>query len=253
MRHGTAPNALNRPVIILVGHSGSGKSEVAINLALAVRGRGDRAVLVDLDLVKPYFRSRLVRDLLVAEGVDVVVPHDDRLYADSPVIPPEVRRYLSLGHESATGSDATTVIVDVGGNDNGARVLGSLSGVLLPDRTDLLFVVNANRPLTGDLDAMGEMVQEVSIASGLQVTGLVSNTHLMDETTKEIVGAGLEAARALSERIDVPVRFFCVPELLSSSNSDNENERQGCPVLLLRRHILPPHARRVGSGHASVL
>lgn len=162
LHRGTAPEALTRPLIILVGHSGSGKSEVAVNLALAYRELGRQSVLVDLDLVKPYFRSRLVRDTLTAEGVEVVVPEGELLYADIPIIAPAVMSHLALQGRPDNDAKSPVVIVDVGGNDNGARVLGSLSKFIDPKRAELLFVVNANRPLTGDVEAMADMIGFVS-------------------------------------------------------------------------------------------
>ena len=248
-----ATDALRRPVIILVGHSGSGKSEVAINLALAFGELPRETVLLDLDMVKPYFRSRLVREELAAAGVELVIPSGDRLYADTPVVPPEVMSHLANHEIQPRDAAGKVVIADVGGNDNGARVVGSLSRILNPELTDVLFVVNANRPLTADVEAMSELVGNMSLAAGLEVTGLISNTHLMDETTTEIVRSGLDQAKALALETGVPLRFICTPELLSSSSTNNEDDGHGFPVLVLRRYILPPHARSRGCGPARVL
>ena len=105
---------LTAPIVILVGHFGSGKSEIALNLAFGMRERGRDVTLVDLDVVKPYFRCRLAREELQAKGIQLVAPEGDRFFADLPIIVPQVRGALSR----ADNTNAR-VIVDAGGDDLG--------------------------------------------------------------------------------------------------------------------------------------
>jgi len=56
-------------VSILTGHYGTGKTEVSVNLALALAAEGEQVMLADLDIVNPYFRSRERRPLLGKAGV----------------------------------------------------------------------------------------------------------------------------------------------------------------------------------------
>jgi len=76
----TALETLTAPVTVLVGHFGAGKSEIAVNLAFGWRERGEAVAVVDLDVVKPYFRSRLLRDEMQARGITLVAPQGDRFY-----------------------------------------------------------------------------------------------------------------------------------------------------------------------------
>ena len=48
----------NDRLIMVVGTYGSGKTEVAVNLAIQLAVDGRRVQLADLDIVNPYFRSR---------------------------------------------------------------------------------------------------------------------------------------------------------------------------------------------------
>ena len=57
----------------VVGHFGSGKTEFAVNLALALREGSEQVALADLDVVDPYFRSRECAPVLEA----AVVRRDD--------------------------------------------------------------------------------------------------------------------------------------------------------------------------------
>ena len=236
---GSALDALTRPVVILVGHFGSGKTEIAINLAFGLRNRGAEVTLVDLDLVKPYFRCRLAKDDLEARGIRLAAPTGDRFYADLPILVPEAR--AAVRGENGIRS---RLIVDVGGDDLGARVLGSLSGLLDRRTTELLFVVNANRPFAEDLPSLRQTLLDVQAAARLCVTGLVANTHLMDETTPDIVREGIRTARDLEAATGIPLRFSAMQRRLAEAFGGPQAVAEQLPILAMERHIVAPFAAR---------
>ena len=45
-------------ITIFTGHYGSGKTENAINYALKLKEQGEEVVIVDLDIVNPYYRTK---------------------------------------------------------------------------------------------------------------------------------------------------------------------------------------------------
>ena len=229
--HPTALDTLTAPVTVLVGHFGAGKSEIAVNLAFGWRERGDAVAVVDLDVVKPYFRSRLVRDEMEARGITLVVPQDDRFYADLPIVVPEVRG--AIGRAMAGRGRA---VLDVGGADVGSRVLGSISGLDDPAQADIIFVVNGNRPFAETPDAVIAMLRDIERASKLKVTGLAANTHLINETTGETVVAGLELAHAVSHDTGLPLRFWAMLAHLAPDPS----AFSPLPWLPLTRQITTP-------------
>ena len=245
---GSALDALTRPVAILVGHFGSGKTEIAVNLAFGLRNRGVQVTLVDLDLVKPYLRCRLAKDDLELRGVRLVAPTGDRFYADLPILVPEARTAVRDGN-GLPGR----LIFDVGGDDLGARVLGSLSGLLDRRTTELLFVVNANRPFAEDLPSLRRMLHKVQAAARLSVTALVANTHLMDETTPDTVREGIRAARDLEAATGIPLRFCAMQRHLAEAFGGPRETVEHVPILAMERHIVapfapnPPGARRRSS------
>ncbi|HSB80491.1 MAG TPA: hypothetical protein VLM91_17055 [Candidatus Methylomirabilis sp.] len=236
---GAALERLTRPVTILVGHFGSGKTEIAVNLAFGFRNRGAEVTLVDLDLVKPYFRSRLAKDDLDARGIRLVAPGGERFYADLPILTPEVRAVAGNG-----AGGKSRVIFDVGGNDLGARALGSLSGLLDRTATELLFVINTNRPFAEDLPAQRAMLDEVQAVARLPVTGLVANTHLMHETTREIVLGGIRAARELEAATGIPLRFCAMLKEVARTFGESEGSVDDLPRLVMERHIVAPFVQR---------
>jgi len=220
-------------VVALVGAFGSGKTEVAVHLALALAAAGRRATLVDLDLVNPYFRSREAQRLLEASGVRVVVPPGDQAWADLPIVVPEVVGALS----PAPGS---TTLLDVGGDDVGARVLGSLRGFLADGRCEVWQVVNARRPFTSTVEGCVSMLESLERATRLRVTGLVSNAHLLEETTAADVVSGLALTRLVGELRGLPVRCVAAPAAIAGVR---EIVRSGVPVLPVERRMLPPWIR----------
>ncbi len=245
---GSALDTLTRPVVILVGHFGSGKTEIAVNLAFGLRNRGSEVALVDLDLVKPYFRCRLAREDLEARGIRLVAPAGDRFYADLPILVPEARTAVRRGN-----GNRGRLIFDVGGDDLGARALGSLAGVVDRSSADVFFVVNVNRPVAGDLASLRTKLRAVEAAARLDVTGLVANTHLLEETTPETVREGIRAARELETATGLPVRFCAMQRSLAGAFGGPQAMAERLPILAMERHILapfaapPPGARRRSS------
>ena len=222
-------------LIIVVGNYGSGKTEVAINLALALAGQGAAVQLADLDLVNPYFRSREARDLLEAQGIRVVVPPRRLASSDLPIVVPEIRGMLRP-------PPGTRTIFDVGGDDVGARVLGSLRQELADGSYELWQVINANRPFTADVEGCLAMQRGIEQASRLQVTGLLVNSHLIDETTPETVLAGWRLGQELARRSGLPIRAVAMLERLVGAPP--LRRAIDAPVLPLRRTMVPPWLAR---------
>jgi hypothetical protein len=218
-----------RRVTLLVGHFGSGKTEIALNGALDLAAAGSQVTLADLDVVKPYFRSRSARAILDDAGVSLLAPTGDNVHADLPIIVPQIRHALR--------DRSCRLIADVGGDDTGARVLGSLSDVVPPDETHCLVVLNFRRPSTTNPAEAVAMVRAIETVARFPVTGLVSNTHLMAETTLEIVLGGHRLARTAAEELGLPIVAVTVGEGMAAEVAEAELD---CPLLVLRRLVLPP-------------
>ena len=246
-----------RPRILIVGNYGSGKTEVAVHLALHLaekplplsttspESRGPalntrRTVkIVDLDIVNPYFRCREAREELESRGIEVIYPKGEFHSADLPIILPEVKGAIAGARSPKNGEpgSGSTVIFDVGGDDVGARVLSSLKDLLEGRERHVLQVINACRPFTSDVAGCRRIRQEIEAASRLAVTGIISNTHLMDETDADTFHAGLKLAREVAEDGGLSLEFATVPETLID---EIREEDTGCPLLPITRRMLPP-------------
>lgn len=189
--------------IVVVGDYGSGKTEFSINLAIE-RAWESEVVLVDLDIVNPYFRSREATRQLETHGVEVVF-NRELSQADLPALSPRT--------DSALLEDKT-LIIDVGGDD-GSIVLGRYRSRLLQG-AEIWQVVNCLRPFTATVDGIIETARRIQGKSGLAITGLVNNTNLGRESTAQLVLEGAEIVAAAARRLAVPLVRHCArPQLVS--------------------------------------
>ncbi len=208
----------------MVGPYGSGKSEVALNGALAVpRLEGARVALLDLDLVKPFLRARAGREWLEAQGVEVVAPTGDNAYADLPILLPRVRVLLR--------DPSVRVVADVGGDEVGSRVLGSLADAFPETESDFLLVLNFRRPFAETVEQAVAMARAIEATSRRRLTGVVSNTHLKHETTPEVIRDGYALAVRAASDLGIPVVAVGADQTLADRLDPGEF---ACPVLWLR-------------------
>lgn len=178
---------------IFTGHYGSGKTEVAVNFA--IKNKAD--IIADLDTVNPYFRTNDAREVLEGEGIKVISPYYAGTNLDIPALPPEVYSVFA-GKNKA--------VLDVGGDDDGAYVLGRFHEYFKEERPEVYFVVNIFRPETDTVEKIVEMVRAVECSSRLKVTSLINNSNLMDETERSHIMRGEEIVRAASRELGV--EFF---------------------------------------------
>ncbi|MCD4829042.1 MAG: hypothetical protein K8R90_06390 [Candidatus Cloacimonetes bacterium] len=187
-------------LIVVIGAFGSGKSEYAINLAWS--RRAEQPFLVDLDVVNPYFRSRDVRELFAADGIDVIAPEGAYSHADLPMISPRIR--------SAVIDRDRPVILDVGGDPNGCRALARFTQSIRERGYNMTLVVNTRRPFTADAGGIGEMLHMLQKVSGLKVSELVCNTNLMEHTDAAVVEEGVRIVRQAADEHNLPFSQFLV-------------------------------------------
>ncbi|NUM34441.1 MAG: hypothetical protein HUU50_07845 [Candidatus Brocadiae bacterium] len=218
-------------VLIFTGNFGSGKSEIAVNYTLFLNEKNSNTTIIDLDIIKPYFRCREATELLRRKGVRVVIPEGERRYADLPILVPEIKGLIQ--------SPSGYTILDVGGEDTGARVLSYFQEAFqVLDQYELFLVVNRNRPFTGDLDGVLKMLGMIEKASGLKVTHLISNNHLLEETDLDTVVSGYELTKAASEKTGIPIFLVGVPDHLMEKAQEKIPDT---PLLSIQRILLPPH------------
>ncbi len=222
--------------VIIVGNYGSGKTEVAINLAVQEKLGGASVCLVDLDLVNPYFRVREARQTLDALGIDIILPPEHLLQADLPILVPQVA--------GCVGFSQDLHILDVGGDDAGATVLAALSNAFkgMDGPMEMLQVVNPFRPNTDSVDGCLRIKAAIESSSRLTVSGWIGNTNLIEETTAGHISFGAEFMASLSEASGLAVKFVTAPQGLLA---DARAMQLPWPVLPIQRQLVPPWTRAV--------
>ena len=185
----------------VVGHYGSGKTEFSLNMALAARAAGRRALVADMDIVNPFFRSAEQGERLKRAGVELIAPPYALTGVDLPVLSPEISAIFEQPERFC--------VLDVGGDDAGAAALGGLSGRLAAQGADLYYVVNPYRPFSNTVERVMEMMERIQRRARLQVTGLVNNANLGEETGAEELLEGRTLLEKVSRRCGVPVVCEC--------------------------------------------
>lgn len=193
----TAAERFPHRLTIVTGHYGTGKTEFAVNLALALAGEGERVSLADLDIVNPYFRCRERRPLLEEAGVRLIATSQACTDADVPALPAEL---LSIFEDRAVRG-----VLDIGGDPSGARVLARWRPNISREDFQVLYIVNANRPEVRTAESSISYLRGIEAVTGLPCTGLVNNTHLCAETTPEEVRGGAALAEEISRLTGIPV------------------------------------------------
>lgn len=219
-------------VVVLVGSYGSGKSEVAVNLAVHHRRAGMRVRVADLDLVNPYFRSREAEAQLTALGIDVVLPPKPYVHSELPVLSPLVAGLIRRA-EGLT-------LLDAGGDSVGAMVLAALGDAFAGRSCQVLQVINPLRPDAASVAACLRVRQQIEASAHLAITGLIGNANLIDETTPQTIVDGHAFVKEVSAASGLPLAFVTVAEELLSQV---DLTPIGCPVLVIRRQLVPPWKR----------
>ena len=198
-----------KKIEIIIGHYGSGKTNFAVNLALLRANAGERVTIVDLDIVNPYFRTADFGALFDKRDISLVKPRYANTNLDIPA--------LSFDLDSLITGDGC-VIVDVGGDDVGAVVLGR-SEEALSGRDDVRVscVLNQCRLLTERPHEAAELLREMEASSHLRVGALINNTNLGNATTTELVERSAVYAKEVSALTGIPVLCTAVRRDLAPS------------------------------------
>lgn len=215
---------------IICGHYGSGKTNLALNMALKGALEGKKITVVDLDTVNPYFRTAEYKSLLSEYDIELIAPQFAATNLDIPSLPPEINSIFLKNDRY--------VIVDVGGDDAGATVLGCFSARIKSiDDYSLLYVINKYRPLTQTGAEADEILKEIESAARLKATAIVNNSHLQGITTSEDILSSLKYAENVSSLTALPIEATVVPDFLEQELKDKINNLY--PVKII---VKPPWA-----------
>ena len=188
----------HKRLTLFAGHYGSGKTNIAVNYAIALANEGKPVVIGDLDIVNPYFRTADSKKVLEEAGVTLISPQFANSNVDLPALPAEAYRLVE--DKSIYG------IMDIGGDDRGAYALGRyVPAIKAEGNYRMVFVANCYRPLTRKAEEALEVMKEIEAACGLAFTDIVNNANLGPETTPDTVLSAIEYMEKLSSLSGLPI------------------------------------------------
>ena len=191
---------------IVIGAYGSGKSEISVNMSLAQRRDNpeSKLLIADMDIVNPFYRSADCAPELVRNNIKVISPMYAGSNVDAPVLPAEM--YVIFDNNEYSG------VFDIGGEDMGAIVLGSIKKRIENTDTAIYMAVNTLRPFTSDPEQIAIMTNELTSAAGFKIDGYLNNTNLLEETTAEMLEEGEKKILEASKLTGIPLIANCVME-----------------------------------------
>lgn len=212
---------MDRRIHIITGHYGSGKSEISINMALSMKHR--KVVFADLDIINPYFRSNEAKNMLEEKGITVMTTKFANTNIDIPALTGDLSRYLP--------DKSVTIIMDVGGDDAGAKVVGRYRNEIPASEAAVYFVLNFFRPETRTAEGAMTTLEEIQAAGRMKVDYIINNSHLMEFTTEDDILQGKAFAEQVSRASGIPIAFHAILQTTPISSELQFNE----PVFRMKK------------------
>ncbi len=183
-------------IIAITGHYGSGKTNLAVNLAVDYAKAGERVTVIDLDIVNPYFRTADLSGLFDSYGIKLIALQFANTNLDIP----------SLGFDMAAAvNGCERLIIDVGGDDSGAVALGQYSTVLNNLGCSLYYVVNRYRYLTRTPEEAVELLRDIEQVSRIKAKGIINCSNLGLQTSADDVTVTADYAVQCGKAAGIPV------------------------------------------------
>lgn len=207
-----------KKIIILIGNYGSGKTEIALNLALKSSQKGLKTLVIDLDKINDYFRMSDSVKLLEDNNINLVSPTFAGKGVTQTNMPADVA--------SAFDGDWDYVVFDVGGDPAGAMSLARYHNdfaALPPEQLEIYDVVNVFRPMSETPAKILKLKNEMEGFARQSVTGFINNSNILNYTTAECLEQGCTAISAASGQSGIPVVYTAgrekvLEEFLSSAH-----------------------------------
>lgn len=216
--------SLERMLEAYVGEYASGKSEVAVNRALALAGRGREVTIVDMDVVEPFYTLRPLKKELTARGLHVIAWETHEVIGlgeAGSVIHPDVVTAMARKGD---------LIFDIGYGTHGAGILKLVQGALEHPDLRIYLVVNIARPFTSTAELIVEYIRTFA-----RIDGLINNSHLGEETDVDLVQKG---ARVVAQAAKLSgLRVIATTALERLAREIGDHDAEGNPVWPITRYM----------------
>ena len=200
-------------VILIAGHYGSGKTNIAVNLAVAYAVNGIKTAICDLDIVNPYYRTKDSSELLASHGVKLISSPYANSNVDLPALPQEIYALTERRDMKA--------IFDIGGDDRGALALGRYAPAILEENDYIMaYVVNFCRPLTRDARSALQVMREIEAAGGIRFTHLINNTNLGADSSWDTLQGSMDEYRILIRETGLESLMICAESAVAEGHPE---------------------------------
>lgn len=189
-----------KKIVILIGNYCSGKTELAMNMAMLSASQGKRTQVIDLDRINDYFRMSDHIQMLIDKCINVVSPSFVGKGLTQTVMPAQVA--------SAFDSDWDLVIFDVGGDQAGALSLARYHqdfAALEPGQLEVYDIVNVFRPMSESPEKIIKLKGELEGFARQTVTGFVNNSNLLNYASADDLRQGYDILRETSDLTGIPI------------------------------------------------
>ncbi len=189
-----------KKIIILIGNYGSGKTEIALNMAIKASREGKRTQVIDLDRINDYFRMSDNVKLLEDSNINLVSP----TFAGAGI----TQTNMPAAVASAFAQDWDLVIFDVGGDPAGALSLARYHqdfAELEDSRLEVYDIVNVFRPMSETAEKILKLKDDMEGFARQRVTGFVNNSNLLSFASADDLRRGYDVIRLASDMSGIPV------------------------------------------------
>ena len=219
-----------KKVIILIGNYGSGKTEIALNMAVMAAAEGKKTQVIDLDRINDYFRMSDHVKLLEDCNINLVSP----TFIGAGIT--QTNMPAAVG--SAFAQDWDLVIFDVGGDPAGALSLARYHmdfAQLEPGQLEVYDIINIRRPMSETAEKILKLKADMEGFARQTVTGFINNSNLQTWASAADLRDGYPVVMAASELSGIPVvhttgRKQYLEEFLQ--NEDLDPKYIGTPIAL---------------------
>ena len=206
-----------KKIIILIGNYGSGKTQIALNMAVRAAAEGKRTQVIDLDKINDYFRMSDHVKLLDEKNINLVSP----TFAGAGL----TQTNMSAAVGSAFAQDWDLVVFDVGGDPAGAMSLAryhSDFAALEPGQLEVYDIVNVRRPMSETPEKILKLMSDMEGFARQKVTGFVHNSNLQAWASAQDLRDGYPVVKAASVLSGIPVVHTTgLPEYLEAFLRDD--------------------------------